>query len=360
MSYTDKPKVFCDFHHASLLQSFILLFEKRLGGSVYRPIGMEWVDQGYWKVFDHPATQQQFLTLTQGYRPIDGTEPLNIVEKYEDGVYYCQDIDSGYYNKAIDLYTFFKLPIDIVIATLPQHIEPFKRLCETHPNKPKLIYQIGNAWTVDAGLAPNVMASAIISGVPENINFISYHQEFDLNKFKVPETTDALTHRKTITSLVNCFNIMGHFAEDWALFQKMETTMPDWKFTCLGGQCRDGAAHGSQEVADTINVSRFLWHTKNGGDGYGHIIFNAAAMGKPMIVKKQYYLGKLGEALFKDGETCICIDGLTPEEIKEKIEHYNEPENYLKLFYNVVDNFKREVNFDVEELYIRKFLEVLK
>jgi hypothetical protein len=29
------PKVFTDFHHASLLQSFILLFERRFGGNVY-------------------------------------------------------------------------------------------------------------------------------------------------------------------------------------------------------------------------------------------------------------------------------------------------------------------------------------
>ena len=360
MSYTDCPKVFTDFHHASLLYSLILLFENRLGGSVYRPIGMEWADEGFWKVFNHPATQQQYLTLAQGYRPVDGTPPLNIIDKYEDDVYYCQDVDSGYYNKAITLPTFYRLPIDIVIASLPQHIEPFKRLCATHPNKPKLIYQIGNSWTIEAGLAPNIMASARIDSVPADINFVSYHQEFDLGLFRPVEVLDKLSKRKIVTSFVNCFNVAGHFSEDWELFLKVEGMMPEWGFLSLGGQCRDGAAHGSKELASAINSSRFVWHTKNGGDGYGHIIFNTAAMGKPMIVKKQYYLGKLGEALFRDGETCICIDGLTPDEIVNKIEYYNDQDRYETMFHNVCDNFKLQVNFDVEEMHIRKFLEVLK
>jgi hypothetical protein len=73
MSYN----VFTDFHHASLLQSFILLFEKRLGGNVFRPIGMEWAEKGFWKIYDHPATREQYLGLN-GATP-DGTPRLNEV-----------------------------------------------------------------------------------------------------------------------------------------------------------------------------------------------------------------------------------------------------------------------------------------
>lgn len=165
--------VFTDFHHASLLNSFILLFERRLGGMVYRPIGLEWAERGFWKVYDHPFTREQFLSTKLGIvEPPpqmypDGTRPLNIIDKIVDGVYYCQDIDSGYYNKAITIDKFLSLPFDIVIASIPQHIEPFKKLCEIHPNHPKLIYQVGNAWNIEVGLAPNIMASALISNVPD-------------------------------------------------------------------------------------------------------------------------------------------------------------------------------------------------
>jgi hypothetical protein len=151
-----KYNVFTDFHHASLLQSFILLFEKRLGGKVFRPIGTQWFDEGYWKVYDHPETVKQFLGINAATP--DGTEPLNEVVGHipmtenqrilspEDGIYLCHDIDSDTTNKAVTFNTFHQLPIDIVIATLPQHIEPFKKLAAEHWNKPKFIYQIGNQW----------------------------------------------------------------------------------------------------------------------------------------------------------------------------------------------------------------------
>jgi hypothetical protein len=70
-----------------------------------------------------------------------------------------------------------------------------------------------------------------------------------------------------------------------------------WEFKSYGGQCRDGACHGSKQLADSINNTSYVWHTKNGGDGYGHIIHNACACAKPLIVKKEYYKGKLAEIL---------------------------------------------------------------
>lgn len=352
--------VFTDFHHASLLQSFILLFEKRLGGSVYRPIGMEWAEKGFWKVYDHPATQAQYLSI--GSTPIDGTEPLNEVvgkdnlEPPRRGKYLCQDIDSGTYNKAITFDRFLSIPIDIVIASLPQHVEPYMRLCELHPNKPKLIYQIGNAWELPAGVpVKNVMASAKVPNIPADINFIQYHQEFDTNIFQ-PYTT---VYGKSIYSFVNCFNVADHFKADWQLFEEVERLMPDWSLKSYGGQCRDGAAHGSKELADKMREARFIWHTKNGGDGYGHVIFNSAAVGRPLITKKSYYSGKLGEALMIDGETCINVDNLSPHHIVEKIVHYSEPDRYAQMCRNIVNNFEKNVDFAKEEIALREFLSKL-
>lgn len=354
----EKPNVFTDFHHAGLLHSLILLFEKRLGGNLYRPIGKDWFDKGFWKVYDHPATVEQFLGI--GGATPDNTPPLNdVIYRFpiqENAIiYFCKDIDSDRTNKAITYNGFMAMKIDIVIATLPYHIEPFKRLCALHPNKPKLIYQIGNAWTVDAGMAPNVMASAIIDNVPPNINFITYHQEFDLSIFKHKEPYT----KKKISSLVNCFNTADHFKADWNLFTKIEKLMPEWEFRSYGGQGRDGCMHGNQQVADAIADSRFIWHTKNGGDGYGHIAFNIGAVGRPMIVKKEYYQNKLAEKLMIDGETCIAIDNLSIEQIINKIEHYNADDKYSKMCQNVYSNFQTTVNFDKEELSIKNFISKL-
>ena len=42
------PIVFADYHHSGLYRSFELLFEKRLGGTLFKPIGWDWWNQGYW------------------------------------------------------------------------------------------------------------------------------------------------------------------------------------------------------------------------------------------------------------------------------------------------------------------------
>lgn len=373
MSYN----VFTDFHHAGLLQSLILLFEKRLGGKVYRPIGMEWAEKGYWHVFDHPATQAQYLGI--GGATPDGTPPLNEIQQIlgiEKGcghsienqictdcynsayylrkelIYNCHDIDSGYINKAITFDGFKRMKIDIVIASLPQHIEPYKKLCELHPNKPKLIYQVGNAWDIPNNSVRNVMSSAIIPTIPVQIHYIQYHQEFDLDVF-YPIFNQPY---KKVTSFVNCFSIADYMNNDWLLFQQVESLMAEWNFECLGGQCRDGAAHGNNEVAEKMRQSRFIWHTKYGGDGYGHIIYNSAAVCRPLIVKKEYYHGKMGEELMIDGETCIAIDGLSPQDIVTKIQHYNVLENYTRMCQNIYVNFKKHVDFEKETERIKVFL----
>lgn len=354
--------IFVDFHHAGLLQSFILLFERRLGGQVYRPIGTEWYTRGYWKVYNHPATVEQYLGI--GGATPDNSPKLNEVVAQSsihnfvetNGVYLCKDIDSDETNKAITYDAFMAMPFDIVIASLPYHIEPFKKLCAEHPNKPKLIFQIGNNWTSEAGNAPNIMASAKVDAYPNEINFVQYLQEFDTSIFRGSPTLQ----KKKITSLVNCFSTDNLFTDDFALFERIERMMPDYTFKAYGAQGRDGCMHGARQVAGAINNAQFVWHTKRGGDGYGHIIHNSAYMGKPMIVKKEYYAGKLGEKLMIDGKTVIAIDGLGPQEIMNKIRFYETEIEYRRLCESVYENAMSHINFDNEAKKIQVFLTNLK
>lgn len=340
-------RVLTDFHHAGLLNSLIMLFEGRLNSRVYRPIGMEWAQEGYWNVYDHPATQLQYLGMDQGYKPTDGSLPLNtIIDRDEDNVYYCQDIDSGQFNRAITLPDFKNMTFDIVIASLPQHIEPYKKLIQTYQPGAKLIFQVGNQW--DGIMADNIMASAKLSNVPEIINYVEYHQEFDLNIFN-PSTA---IHACTITSLMNC----PENFPDYPLLLEIEKAIPYWDIKIHGGQGRDGPLHGADEVANTIRHSQFVWHVKAGGDGYGHILFNAAACGVPLIVNKSYYNGKLGEKLLIDGATCIDINGLDTNQIIQKIRHYSEMDKYRLMKKNIIQNFRATVDFDQDEKNIRQFL----
>lgn len=328
-------KILVDFHHQGLLDSLILLFEGRLGHEVFRPIGMDWFPE-YWKINDIEATAQQFLG--PGSIPADGTPSLN-----------------NNLSHTVNFEAFKNSRFDILIATVPQHIEPFRRLISIYQPGAKLIFQIGNAWSADADGVKNVMASALVNHVPSGVNFISYHQEFPLEVFHYGEPNKS----KNIFSFVNCFNTADIFKNDWGLFKSLEKLMPDWNFKSFGGQCRDGFVSGNQAMADREREAKFIWHTKFGGDGYGHNIFNAAAVGRPLIVKREYYRGKLGEKLMIDGETCVTIDGLSAEEVKNKIEYYADPKQYAIMCLKTFDNFKTQVNFNEDAEKVKEFLKRL-
>ncbi|WP_372660585.1 hypothetical protein [Cohnella sp.] len=338
------PIVFTDFHHGSLLLSLILFFEKRLGGTITTPIGVEWYTQGFWKIRDHPDVIREFL------------EPVGKGESLKDNrsIYMCQD-RSGFTYKGVTLDGFYELPVDIVIASLPEHVEPFWRLCQTHPSKPKLVFQIGNDWQMQQWIAPNVMTSAVIKSIPKHIHSILYHQEFDLSMFH----PDFSLPGNYIHSFVNCFIDEGGCARDYQLFQTVEALMPNWTFKSYGVECRNGNISGHQVIAEQMRKARFIWHTKYGGDGYGHIIYNSAAMARPLIVKAEYYNEKLGKELMVDGVTCLSIDGLSPQEIVNKILYYSEENRYSALCKNMYDNFKLKVDFDKEGEELKHFIKNL-
>lgn len=334
-------KVFVDQHHMGLYNSLKMLFEDRLGWTLYRPIGREWLDKGYWKLAEiynnHPATVAQYLGI-----------PLNDV--LNEGIHKIWEPQHEFWQNAITFDKFLEIKPDIVIATVPEHIKVYKELASLVGAK--MIYQIGNSWPIEAGLAPNIMASAKISNVPPEINFIEYHQEFPLSIFK-PD--DSIPDNK-IYSFVNCFDTASIYTQDWKLFTQIEEMMNMWTFRAYGGSCRDGVANGQRGVADKMRESKFIWHTKWGGDGYGHVIYNSASVGRPLIVKKQYYQGRMGEELMKDRETCLCIDGMNYQEIINKIEYFSEPERYKSLCDNTYKNFLDKVDFDKEEIKLKEFI----
>lgn len=327
-----------------------MLFEGRMGHMVYRPIGREWYDEGFWKIYDHPSTIEQYLGI--GGATPDGTPPLNDIAGVVGGLYLCNDIDSGKTNRAITLESFKSMPFDIVIASIPQHIEPFRELIRKYKPEAKLIFQVGNSWSVDANSVKNVMASAIVPNVLPGINFVSYHQEFDTKVFRPGGTFQD----KDIYSFVNCFNTAEIFKEDWELFTQMESLMPEWNFRAFGGQCRDGSKNGSNQLAGAMRTCRFAWHTKKNGDGFGHVLHNLGSIGKPFIIKAEYYRGKMAEPFIIDGETCLAIDSLSIEEIKNKIEYFSDNDRYLKLTNNLIRKFKETVDFDKDEEKVKDFL----
>jgi hypothetical protein len=121
-------KILADFHHEELYHSLYLLFEKRLGHELYRQIGTDWYDEGYWMVYNHPDTVKQYLGLhiSDDWELIRQknagnyiTFPNENAEIKEDGFYQISDKIRGVSYRAITLQKFKETEFDIIISSMP-------------------------------------------------------------------------------------------------------------------------------------------------------------------------------------------------------------------------------------------------
>ena len=120
-------RVFTDYHHSALYHSLQLLFEKRLGWELYRAVGPEWYHAGFWKVYDHPHTVNQFLGLQQASEvpldvhgdPLTENECKNKHYAVEDGIYYIQDPVHESNHRAVTLERFKEMGFRILAAPQP-------------------------------------------------------------------------------------------------------------------------------------------------------------------------------------------------------------------------------------------------
>lgn len=341
-------RVLTDFHHSSLLTATNLLFGERLHMMVYRPIGMEWFEEGFWAINDQRDTAQQFLSLDQSLKPGDNTPPLNRIitrerdsalhEMPEDGVHYAADPGGRTAHRACTLEWFKNNRFDYVIASIPQHVPVFKELIRRYQPQAKLIIQIGNNWSLDQYSNENILASIApqIGGYQCNVMF--YHQEFDTNIFRGRNCWPT----KKIYSFVN---ILQRTGQGWNDFVELEKLLPEFDFKSYGGQCRDGNMNGPLELANAMHESQFILHSKPGGDGFGHIIFNAYACGRPVIARPSQYAGMLAEQLLVPG-TFINLDELGRGGVKNQVRRITADEDGLfRMGKRAADRFHELVDY---------------
>lgn len=341
-------KILADCHHGDLYNSLELLFEDRLGFELYRPIGMDWFYGGYWKIAEPYGndinTVKQFLDINNlPWSPYGNLNGGN----FKDGdVYKIFDPRYDRYQKAITLETFSNMDFDLVISSIPAHDISFEQLIKDKMSKAKHIAQMGNVYQTTE--VKNVMCSTMPYTVPPDKNVVFYHQEFPLKTFvyKDPEPSTI------VSSFVNCLPK----PEQFSLF---EINLPDLKFASYGIGNRDGTVTGLNQIAGIMQNSLFGYHVKPGGDGFGHIIHNWFASGRPVIVGGNDYRDKLAGNLLLDKVTCIDLDQHSFNESLDLIKHYSEPELHKFTCKQVRKRFDEMVNFDEEEKRIRLFLEAI-
>lgn len=355
-------RVFADYHHSALYESLRLLFEERLGWKLYKPIGTEWYTNGYWKLFDHPDTVKQYLSINDNTNvdPFSGNLHRHCYEEPHITTMACTYYDrlAGYnpqqalekasvVHRGLRFEQFLDMDIDIILYSIQAHQKPFRELRNKYKPKAKLLYQIGNnGWSANE---VNSMVSTS-TNIPSNINGIKYHQEFRTDIFcpQNPITSKSITN---VTSSMSAYSLNKLTA--------IEKCLPGWEIKRYGQGNPDGVvASPAQKIADIIKNAGFIWHVKEIGDGYGHNIYGSFSCGKPIVTNLSHFKGMRCMELLQDGVTCIDIDKKSPQQVAQEL--LNASNDYTAWSTRVHSRFKSLVDFDKEGEQLKKFLEELK
>src|SRR5688500_4531096 len=196
--------VLADRHHAGRYHSLQLL-AKRMGWTLYTPIGHDWWDSWYWSfgrsTYNDDRLALQYLMAAQEPDGEYPDWPINFVTLAE--------------AKAMD-WTY-------VIATLQDNQTGFAKFAREQGAQ--LVFQVGNTGqNIDWDLDPLVLSS---SEMPLVGRGLVYHQEFDstgLFGYREPSHTQA----------VRCFVHLLHETACYPLWEEFRSLLPEWHIVRYG------------------------------------------------------------------------------------------------------------------------------
>jgi SAM-dependent methyltransferase len=327
--------VLADYHHPALYESLAILFEDRFKWRLFRPIGSEWKSEEYWS----------FINLNM---KLDWSDYLAIDAPRQPGSGFWRLANAQYPkrpHKGVTLYQARAMDWGYVVASVWQNQEGFARFADEQGAT--FVHQIGNAkHNVNWDLPAKYLVSTTMD--IGNVMAVKYHQEFDTRMFKY----EPPTRRKRISNFSCRF--------DWEkeahqLFVEAGKLAPEIKWTDYGSLYGDLVRQ--EDVAEAMRDASFIWHDKPMGDGFGHVIHNAASVGRPLIGHASYYKGKMAEVFWRDGETCIDLDQHDiPETIELIRDVLDSPRRHNRMCEAIAQAFRDNVNFAEEARQIKNLL----
>jgi hypothetical protein len=340
-----------DYHHADLAESLALLFEDRFGWELFFPIGMQWFDSGTWnfeREHHGDAVAQQYLV---------GVWPDAVAAS--DGSHWAieETTHPGRIRKGVELDQARSQPWDVVLSSLPDNDVGLHQLARD--TGARFGVQIGNqAQYSNWGLADFGLASSNMPYEPPK-PYVTYRQEFRLTDFRY-EWPPA--EPRSVASFIQCFAENKAF---YAEFLEYARELPefDWKvYGAYGSHPADEFACGNlgstPDVAAAMRKTRIAWHSKWWSDGYGHVIHNLFATGKPVIGYADYYADKLAGPLWLDGVNSLDLSRHSRDEVVAFMRRLRDDDDF---HWQVSDasakRFAEVVDFDEDAAKVKALLD---
>jgi hypothetical protein len=294
---------------------------------------------GYWGWTDVETTIQQFL----------GHPNLLIQKEGLDGKGVGRVITSKihhYHQMLITYDVFMSMHFDLLIASVPQHVPVFQKLSDNHPSRPKVAFQMGNMWTNYPRNVKNILnATSII--IDPTIHHINYYPEFELDlcRRNIPPVDNRISSFLHINR--------AHYRD---MFMEVEKET-GWEFKEYGADNRDGSIPDRCDaVTEKMLQSKFIWQVKRGGEGYGFVIHEAFATGRPPIVNySDTYCNQRAGELMRPGINCIDVYGKTPTQIAKELVIASD--TWGSMSEEARRAFDVRVNFEYQGDQMKKFLE---
>lgn len=338
-------RVLADYHHACLYESLALLFEDRFGWELYRPIGMEWYDSDLWRferAWHGDAVARQYLSPWPDDMPADGhslrAEPQH----------------PGRTHRLVTMDQAADAGIDLVLSTLTENEPGWHAWAMAHGAHYGI--QVGNQGAQNEwGLAEFAMCSSTVPLTPW-MPHVFYHQEFSLADYRPARTGTDL-----VGTWVQCLTSDGAEA---ARFRRLASLVPEGRFR-YHGHCSDdddplygGNVATCPEVAEQMRSARVGLHLKTWSDGYGHVIHDLFAVGRPVVATASYYRDKLAAPLFIDGETSFDVQTRTDGEVAGIIRRLLLDDDFAaRIGENAARRFREVVDFETDAQAVRAMLE---
>lgn len=348
-------KVLCDAIHADLWESIRILVEDRLGWELYAPTGLEWYEAGIWnfeRAHIGDAVARQFLEPWHVDVPlVDPMRGGGQVGWLRPGTTHPA------IQKRVTMEQARDLRPDIIMSTLVENDVGWLGFAKE--SGAHFGIQVGNQGA--QALWPHAefaLLSVTTPGFTPYRPHVYYHQEFSLKDF-YPDAGAGGLQGQEVACCVQCY--AG--GPDYPLFLDLAGRVPEatWRHY---GHCGvedeyfGGNSPTTKGVAERMHRARIAWHWKRWSDGYGHVIHNWAAIGRPMLVTSTYYQDKLAAPLFVEGVTSYNLEAMQPGDIEAVVRRLlADDEEYIRMSIAAAERFREVVDFAAEAEAIRVMLE---